>query len=88
MILQALKEYYDRKAADPDSNIAPPGWEWKEIPFVICLNNDVQVTSVEDTRENGKAKRFLVSHSLPRSGSRSYETTFVLWDHRARKILL
>ena len=23
MILQALKEYYDRKAADPDSDIAP-----------------------------------------------------------------
>ena len=26
MILQALKEYYDRKAADPDSGIAPLGW--------------------------------------------------------------
>ena len=31
MILQALKEYYDRKAADPASGIAPLGWEWKEI---------------------------------------------------------
>ena len=41
MILQALKEYYDRKAkpvgksgpADPESGIAPLGWEWKRIPF-------------------------------------------------------
>ena len=37
MILQALKEYYDRKAADPDSGIAPLGWEWKEIPFVFVI---------------------------------------------------
>ena len=27
MILQALKEYYDRKADDPDSGIAPEGFE-------------------------------------------------------------
>ena len=32
MILQALKDYYDRKAADPESGIAPLGWERKEIP--------------------------------------------------------
>ena len=40
MILQALKEFYDRKAADPNSGIAPLGWEWKEIPFLIVLKND------------------------------------------------
>ena len=32
MILQALYEYYQRKAADPGSTIAPHGLEWKEIP--------------------------------------------------------
>ena len=37
MILQALKEYYDRKAADPASGIAPLGWEWKEIPFLFVI---------------------------------------------------
>ena len=31
MILQALKEYYDRKAADPDSGIAPVGWEKRKF---------------------------------------------------------
>jgi len=81
MILQALKEYYDRKAANPDSGIAPLGWEWKEIPFVICLDNDGKVINVEDTREEGDAKKFLVPKSLPRSGKNSYKTTFVLWDH-------
>ena len=35
--LQALKEYYDRKAADPESGIAPPGWERKELLFLITL---------------------------------------------------
>ena len=34
MILQALYEYYQRKAADPVSTIAPRGLEWKEIPFL------------------------------------------------------
>ena len=29
MILQALYEYYQRKAADPGSTIAPHGLEWK-----------------------------------------------------------
>jgi len=81
MILQALKEYYDRKAADPNSGIAPLGWEWKEMPFVICLDNDGEVINVEDTRQEGSAKRFLVPKSLPRSGKNSYMTTFVLWDH-------
>ena len=32
MILQALYDYYERKAADPESTVAPEGWEWKEIP--------------------------------------------------------
>ena len=38
MILQALKEYYDRKAADPGSGIAPLGWEWKRIPFLVVFD--------------------------------------------------
>ena len=33
MILQALKEYYDRKVLDTDSDIAPEGFEIRELPF-------------------------------------------------------
>lgn len=33
MILQTLNKFYDR------ANLAPPGWEYKEIPFVIVLNS-------------------------------------------------
>lgn len=71
MILQALKEYYDRKAADPDSDIAPEGWEWKGIPFVIVLDAKGSPVTLEDTREgtgrNRRAKQFLVPKAVIRT---------------------
>lgn len=85
MILLALKEYYDRKAADPDSDIAPEGFEKKELQFLIVINERGQFINIEDMREKvGNklvAKTFLLPRSVGRSGSRSYETTFLLWDH-------
>ena len=64
MILQALKEYYDRKAADPNSGIAPLGWEWKEIPFLVVIDSDGKLVNIEDTRQlvgkKKRAKAFLV----------------------------
>ena len=64
MILQALKEYYDRKAADSDSGIAPLGWEWKRIPFLVVFNAEGRFIRLEDTREKSEgkvlAKPFLV----------------------------
>ena len=36
MILQALYEYYQRKAANTEGKIAPEGWEWKE-PFLVVI---------------------------------------------------
>ncbi|NLD94449.1 MAG: type I-C CRISPR-associated protein Cas8c/Csd1 [Fibrobacter sp.] len=85
MILQALKEYYDRKAADPNSDIAPEGFEKKELQFLIVIDENGKFIELEDTREKiGKkllAKPFLLPRSLSRSGGKSYETTFLLWDH-------
>ncbi|NLM46103.1 MAG: type I-C CRISPR-associated protein Cas8c/Csd1 [Firmicutes bacterium] len=81
MILQALKEYYDRKAADPDSNIAPFGWEWKEIPFIIVLDHDGNLIQIEDTREGeGKKKRakaFLVPQAVKKTSGIAAN---LLWD--------
>ncbi len=85
MILHALTEYYDRVAADPKSGIAPLGFEKKELQFLIVINHDGKFINIEDTREKignklvGKA--FLVPRSTGRSGSKSYATTFLLWDH-------
>lgn len=85
MILQALKEYYDRKAASPDSDIAPEGFERKGIPFVIMIDEAGKFIDLQDTREpQGKKllpKVYLVPRSKTRSGVRGYETTFLLWDH-------
>lgn len=81
MILQALKEYYDRKAEQPDSTIAPLGWEWKEIPFVIVLDQAGQLVQIEDTREGvGKKKRakaFLVPKGEKKTSGISAN---LLWD--------
>ena len=82
MILQALKEYYDRKAADPDSGIAALGWERKEIPYLIVLNREGRLVGVEDTQEKvGKklrARSFMVPQSLKRTvGIEPY----FLWDN-------
>ena len=82
MILQALKEYYDRKAADPDSGIAPLGWERKEIPYLIVLREDGSLVRVEDTQEKvGKKKRakvFLVPQAVKRTVGVSAN---LLWDN-------
>lgn len=85
MILRALYDYYQRKAADPDSNIAPRGFEWKEIPFIIVIDNEGKFINLDDTRSSeGKQKRaktFLVLKTKGRPGSKASEIANVLWDH-------
>lgn len=85
MILQALYEYYQRKVADEESSIAPLGFERKEIPFIIVIDEDGNFVNLEDTREgegrNKRAKRFFVLKTKGRSGSNSWQTANVLWDH-------
>jgi len=85
MILQALYEYYQRKVADPESRIAPRGFEWKEIPFIIVIDENGYFVNLEDTRSGeGKFKvpaSFLVVKSKGRTGAKAYQTANVLWDH-------
>lgn len=85
MILQSLKDYYDRVSADPDSDIAPEGFEKKPLEFLVVINSSGELINIEDTREKvGKktvAKSFILPRSKGRCGSKSYATTFLLWDH-------
>ena len=82
MILQALNEYYERKAVDPSSDIAPIGFERKPIPFLIEINSNGDFLGLRDTREsNDKGHVYLVPKSKSRAGKNSYATTFLLWDH-------
>lgn len=82
MILQSLYEYYERKKADPTSGIAPLGFEWKEIPFIVVISREGKFVALEDTRHGeGKAKRaksFLVPQGVKRSVGIKAN---LLWDN-------
>lgn len=82
MILQALKEYYDRKAADPESQMAPPGFEWKEIPFVLVIgHNGIPVglnTTYEGEKKKRRAKRFLIPQAVKKASGIAAN---LFWDN-------
>lgn len=77
MILQALKSYYDR------ANLAPPGWEYKEIPFVIVLDREGNFVRLENktSDENRRGRPILVPQSEIRSGKNAWQKANLLWDH-------
>lgn len=83
MILQALKDYYDRKAAEGD--IAPLGLEWKPLEFLIVIRQNGEFVAIEDLRDKKGnrlfGKKFLIPRTIPRAGIKGYATTFLLWDH-------
>ena len=84
MILQALYDYYERKIADSETGLAQPGFEWKEIPFVIKIDTQGNTVQIEDTREGeGKKKRaraFLVPQGVKKT---SGVAANLLWDNAA-----
>ncbi|MDD5094296.1 MAG: type I-C CRISPR-associated protein Cas8c/Csd1 [Dehalococcoidia bacterium] len=83
MILQALLAYYRRLAEE--GGIAPQGFKKVEIPFLIILNNHGGFAGLQDTRTQvGKklvARSFVVPAEQGRSGSKSWQTANLLWDH-------
>lgn len=82
MILQALCDYYERKAADPESGIAPEGFEWKAIPFLIVIGPEGRFVDIQDTREGegkkNRARTFLVPKGEKRTGNVKAN---LLWDN-------
>ncbi len=84
MIIQALYQYYERRSSDPEAHMAPPGFEWKEIPFIIEVDAQGNPIQIEDTREGeGKKKRarsFLVPQSVKKT---SGVAANLLWDNAA-----
>ena len=82
MILQALTEYYARRAAEQDSAIAPPGWEWKALPFLVEIDRRGTFVQLVDTRvRDGKrviAARYLVPKAVVRT---SGVKPNLLWDN-------
>lgn len=82
MILHALYEYYQRKSADPENtDMAPAGWQWKEIPFVLVIDRTGNLVSIEDYRDGQKKNRarpFLIPQEKIRPGKQV--TPNILWD--------
>lgn len=65
MMLQALHGCYLRKSVDPDAHMAPPGFEWKEIPFIIELDPNGQPIQIENTRDGKGSKENIRSFLVP-----------------------
>ncbi len=84
MILHSLMEYYERLADQPESPVAPVGWEKKEIPFLVVLTNEGKFVSFEDTREKEgrglRAKEFLVPQGVKKTSGIAAN---LLWDTAA-----
>jgi len=82
MILQALKEYYDRKAADPDSDIAPEGWIPQKIDYVIVIDQNGDYVQIKDLRENNVGHPALVPNIGKQASkhSNSGKDANLLWD--------
>lgn len=82
MILQELVHYYERKAQDPDSALAPEGFEQKEIPFVIVLDEAGGLVQIEDTRtlvgKKKRARSYLVPQGVKKT---SGVAANLLWDN-------
>lgn len=77
MILQALNRYYER------ADLAPPGWEYKEIPFVIVLDTAGNFVHLENTttEKYRRGRPILVPLSEIRSGKNAWQKPNLLWDH-------
>ncbi|MBD8452290.1 type I-C CRISPR-associated protein Cas8c/Csd1 [Serratia rubidaea] len=81
MILQALCDYYQRKQAEPNTALAPFGFEEKGIPFLVVIDRDGRFIQFEDTRAMERKKpiprRFMVAKSVKKS---SGVAANLLWD--------
>lgn len=80
MILQALKTYYDRTAAN-SQDIATEGFQVQEIPFLIILNRDGKFVDISDTRFGEGKKKVGRSFTVPKAVKKtSGIAANLLWD--------
>lgn len=83
MILQALNDYYRRRAADPDPSKRLPafGLEEKEIPFVLEITADGELVRIHDTRETEGKKKIGRRERVPQGVKKtSGVAANLLWD--------
>jgi CRISPR-associated protein Csd1 len=82
MILQALVDYYERRAADADSGIARPGFSLEKIGFILLIDENGTLVNVEDIREQKGSKKTSIPMMLPQAVKRSSGIAAnLLWDN-------
>ena len=82
MILRALYDYYNRC-----KNVAPKGFEYKELGFLIIISKDGDFLRIEDCRiDKKRCNTFLVPKTVNRSGSKAGMFPCMMWDN-ARFVL-
>jgi CRISPR-associated protein Csd1 len=79
MILQALVNYYERKSGSGE--LAPDGFEPKEIPFVLVLDEAGGFVQIDDTRRIDGKKKTARAFLVPQAVKRSVDIAAnLLWD--------
>ncbi len=85
MVLRALYELYDRLVSDPEYGIAPKGFSYQRVSFVIVLEPDGSLCAIEDARipagNRLRARRVLVPGGGKKTGS-GLNPCF-MWDNSA-----
>lgn len=82
MILQALNDYYQRKTRLPESDLAPPGFEHKGIPYLVVLTAGGEFAGFDDTREGEGKKKVAKSFLVPQTAEgTSGVAANLLWDN-------
>ena len=81
MIIQALARYYQRKVQNGNGGVAPLGFEYKKIPYVLVLRPDGTPVQIQINKDaDGKpARPFCVPQSCGRAGKRIEAN--LLWDN-------
>lgn len=83
MILQALHRLYERLEAsdDPSWRVAPVGFEPKEIPFVLELDNHGRLVQIRDARTVQGKKKIARAELVPQGIKKtSAVASNLLWD--------
>lgn len=83
MILQALNDYYERKAAEPGSEIPSYGYGEQKISFCLVLSQRGELVKIVDLRsgQGRQAKPTLLTVPLLPSKRTVSEVSNFLWDN-------
>ncbi len=85
MILNALYDLYGRLEEDQGYGIAPPGRSYQRVTFVVVLEPDGKLFTIQDARvrtSHGMAAKRMLVLGLPKPSGSALHPRF-LWDNAA-----